>query len=338
LQFNGSGLALIHQFADSPIGRWQASDNVPVTLESRLDELYQLPLAEFTAARNALAKTLTGAEAARVKALPKPTVVPWAINQLYWRDRRTYDRLLKTGGALRDAQIAALKGRHGDVRRATEQHRAAVADAVRSATALAAPAGAHPAADQLARMLEAISLSPERADAPGRFAALIQPSGFEALAGIAMKPGAGSLHIVPGAAPARPLGPGDGGPAAREAKAHAGSRDEAPASGGAGARHHAAPAPSISRAEQRKLEAERKREEAERARAEAARRRDAQAAVRKAEHELATAEAALARANREVEQTEAALAAVRARHEEALKVRDRARTTLARAREAASFA
>ena len=57
---------------------------------SRVDEeiagLYQLPLADFTAARNALAKQ-AGARASEVKALQKPPVAAWAINQLYWQRR-----------------------------------------------------------------------------------------------------------------------------------------------------------------------------------------------------------------------------------------------------------
>src|SRR5437773_10087717 len=82
-----------HRFANSRTGQLtnrHASHNVVVALESEVDRLYQLPLSEFTAARNALAKTLKGDEAARVRALAKPTVVPWAVNQLYWRDRKIY--------------------------------------------------------------------------------------------------------------------------------------------------------------------------------------------------------------------------------------------------------
>src|SRR5688572_2072926 len=99
-------------------------------MSASIDALYQLPLSEFTAARNALAKELSGAEAKEVRGLAKPTVVPWAINQLYWRARATWDRLRKSGERLRDAQIAALKGRGGDVRGTTEAHRRALADAV----------------------------------------------------------------------------------------------------------------------------------------------------------------------------------------------------------------
>ena len=81
-------------------------------LDAKIDDLYRQPLGEFTGARNALAKTLTGDEAKRVKALAKPTVVPWAVNQVYWRARAAYDRLMKSGERLRKAQIAALEGRN----------------------------------------------------------------------------------------------------------------------------------------------------------------------------------------------------------------------------------
>ena len=158
-------------------------------LEQDIDTLYQLAPGEFTAARNALAKTLKGADAARVKALVKPTAVPWAINQLYWHRRSTYDRLVAAGRGLRDAQIAALGGRGSDVARATETHRKALADAVRDAGAVASEHGIKPAVDQLSRMLEMLSLRAEGDDTPGRHVDLVQASGLEALAGIALAEG-----------------------------------------------------------------------------------------------------------------------------------------------------
>jgi hypothetical protein len=58
-------------------------------LDAKIDDLYKLPLSEFTSARNALAKTLGKDDGAKiVKALEKPTVVPWAVNQVYWRAPR----------------------------------------------------------------------------------------------------------------------------------------------------------------------------------------------------------------------------------------------------------
>ena len=107
-------------------------------LDTKIDDLYARPLSEFTPARNALAKTLSGAEAARVKGLPKPAVVPWAINQVYWHARPVYERALKAGERLRHAQIAALEGKAADVRAAAAAHRTAVGEAVKEAERFAA--------------------------------------------------------------------------------------------------------------------------------------------------------------------------------------------------------
>lgn len=156
------------------------------TLQSEIDNLYRGTLEEFVPARNALAKATPGEEGKRIKGLVKPTVVPWAVNQVYWHARNIYDKLLKSGAALRKAQIAALGGKTADVREATAAHRAAISEAVKSATGLAQASGAQPSADALARMLEAISLS-DPAEAHGRFTKPVQPAGFEALAGVAVK-------------------------------------------------------------------------------------------------------------------------------------------------------
>jgi hypothetical protein len=155
-----------------------------VTLDAKIDELYQLPPGDFTAARNALAKSLSGDAAKTVKRLAKPAVVPAAINQLYWRARAVYDRLLKTGVALRAAQIAALEGRKTDVRKAADAHRQALAEAVERAGALAARHGARPDPDTLSRMLEALSLAAEPPPDAGRFTGVLKPAGFEALTGV----------------------------------------------------------------------------------------------------------------------------------------------------------
>lgn len=161
-----------------------------MTLDRQIDEIYQLPLAEFTAARNALAKTVGGADASRVKGLQKPTVVPWAVNQLYWRDRAAWDRLMKSGTALRTAQIAALEGKKADVRKAGEAHRKALAESVERATVLAAEHDAKPGPEPLSRMLEALSISAAPLPHPGRLTDIVQPAGFEALTGV-------TPHAVP---------------------------------------------------------------------------------------------------------------------------------------------
>src|SRR4030095_1508586 len=121
---------------------------------------YQALPAEFTASRNALAKTLTGEPARQVKTLKKPTVVPWAVNQVYWKARPVYNQLMERGRELRTAQIASLKGRKADVLGARAPHRRAGGDAVRRAQQTGAEAGLSPDAEQLARMFEALSLAP----------------------------------------------------------------------------------------------------------------------------------------------------------------------------------
>jgi hypothetical protein len=171
-----------------------------MTLDSRIDELFGLPLADFTASRNALAKTLSGEDAKRVRALAKPKLVPWTVNQLFWKARGAFDRLIKSGLALRAAQLATLEGRAADVRSALDAHRRALSDATGKAVELAAAAGFNPDNGEVARMLEALSLAAEAADPPGRWTEPVLPAGFEALAGV--QPAAPPKHV--GGAKTRP--------------------------------------------------------------------------------------------------------------------------------------
>jgi hypothetical protein len=152
--------------------------------DEAIDDLYQAPLKEFTAKRNALLKTMRGADATRVRTLAKPSVAAWAVNQVYWQARPLYDRAIKSGERLRHAQIAALEGKSADVRSASDAHRRAVAAAVAEAERLAGAAGSRPATDALMRTLEALSLAAEPPEHPGRLSDALQPAGFEALAGI----------------------------------------------------------------------------------------------------------------------------------------------------------
>jgi hypothetical protein len=164
------------------------------TLESSIDRLYQGPLDGFVAARTALARSLSGGEAQRVKALQKPTAVPWAVNQVYWHARPLYDRVIKSGAAVRAAQIAALGGRSADVRKAAEAHRTAIAGAVKDALRLAGSGGVHPSADALSQMFEALSLAVTQTEPAGRLSQPLRPAGFEALAGVTVKPPAQTRH------------------------------------------------------------------------------------------------------------------------------------------------
>jgi len=165
------------------------------SLDAKIDDLYRQPLDEFTSSRNALAKTVTGDEAKRIRALVKPTAVPWAVNQVYWRARPAYDRLIKSGEQIKKAQVAALEGQKGRnaarasavsgrLHDANDAHRQAIAEAVRQAQHLADDAGVHPALDELTRTFETLSLATAPPEPHGRLTRPLKPAGFEALAGV----------------------------------------------------------------------------------------------------------------------------------------------------------
>ena len=172
-------------------------------LDERIDALYALPLREFTAARNALARTLKGdaSAVAQVSRLPKPAQVPAAVNLLYWKRHQTWAHLRQAGEALRRAQVSAIEGRAGNLAGATAAHRASLSDAVRTSLALAADAGSRPSPDLLAHMLEALSVASALPAAPGRFVDVLGPTGFEALAGIDVTAAAASTVQTPAPAP-----------------------------------------------------------------------------------------------------------------------------------------
>jgi hypothetical protein len=91
-------------------------------------DLYGLPLEEFTKTRDELAKELRKKgkkEAAdEVKALRKPSVSAWMINQLARRHPQEMKALVKAGDNLRKAQRSAVSGRDPEVlREATRSHR-----------------------------------------------------------------------------------------------------------------------------------------------------------------------------------------------------------------------
>lgn len=94
-------------------------------------DLYGLPLEQFTAERNALAKRLRQQgdreRAAEVAKLRKPSVAAWAVNQLVRTQKREFDALLKAGDALQQAQAGLLGGDvdPAELREAAEAERGA---------------------------------------------------------------------------------------------------------------------------------------------------------------------------------------------------------------------
>jgi hypothetical protein len=169
-------------------------------LETDVDALFQLPVAEFTGARNALAAQLKkngrGDEAVKVKALAKPSVSAWAVNQLYWDHREAFDQLIALGERFHKAQKS---GKVADMRTALDARREALTELSELATSLLRDAGHNPAPDTIHRItttLEGISVYASRSDGPrlGRLMSDVDPPGFESLASFA--PGMKSIPIA----------------------------------------------------------------------------------------------------------------------------------------------
>jgi hypothetical protein len=235
-----------------------------------LDRLYQLPLDEFTAARNALAKN-AGANAGAIRGLTKPPVAAWAVNQLYWRDRRAWDALVDAAENLRRANKAVLSGRSGDVRAAGTVHDQAVQDALKATLEILTRDG-HPATDATKQAIVNTLRALPAGEPPGRLTKVLQPGGFEMLAGLSV------------AAPAKTTKEGKVTKEAKGTKEHAQSKADAKAL--TAAREAAASA-------DRAL-------------------KDAEQAVRRHEFEIARATRDEERAAKAVEQARAALAEAKA--------------------------
>lgn len=163
-------------------------------LDDRIDRLYQVDLGAFVAERNALAKSAKNAD---VKTLVKPSVPAWAVNQLYWRHRVLYGRLVQRAEAVREQHRRLLANEPADVRTAEAAHREALRDALDAAREVLTAAG-HPLTpatlESVSRTLEALP-SP---DANGRLVKPLAPTGFEALSGLSIGGGRGRapLHVV----------------------------------------------------------------------------------------------------------------------------------------------
>jgi outer membrane biosynthesis protein TonB len=152
-------------------------------LDTAIDQLYQLPLDEFVPARQELAKRSSRDEAKRVRALPKPNLVAWALNQLYWSGRHPYDRLVAAAARRRDEQAAALLRRRHDFPAADLAHRQAIGDALREASEMLEQAGHQAGPDTLRSLTAALEAAPWQQDA-GRLSRPPDSPGFGILAGL----------------------------------------------------------------------------------------------------------------------------------------------------------
>lgn len=217
------------------------------------DRLYSLPLEEFTAERDALAKALRAegrrGDADAVKALRKPTVTVWAVNQVMRTQRKAARSLIAA------ADRASAKPSDRD---ALAAHRAALDELTTAAAGLLSGKGKALSDDALLRVRDALhagSLDRDVRDdfAAGRLSAEPAPVGFGALSGMPDPPPARKPPPAPAPRPKRPT--------AREQAA---------------ARELAAARRRVERAEQRVATARARLDEAERELADARAELDAQ--------------------------------------------------------------
>ena len=160
-----------------------------------IDQLFALPLDEFTAARNELARRLKNegdAEAAeQVRGLAKPSVPAWAVNQLARREPEGVRSLLNVGARLRSAQERSLQGERAadELRAAQAEERDLVRKLTQRAGELVREAG-RPATgatlDRVSSTLRAAALGePGRTLLrKGRLSGEVEVSGFDAFAGL----------------------------------------------------------------------------------------------------------------------------------------------------------
>jgi hypothetical protein len=157
-----------------------------VKIDPKIDALFQLPLDEFTQKRNALAKELSGESKKQVKFLTKPPLPIWAVNQLFWHDRPTYNALIDASEKLRTTHRSLLSGLSGpkaDVRKAEAVHRAALEKAVGKTIALLEQSQGQisdAARETVRKTLAALPTD----EAPGRLTRAPEAVGFSLLTGI----------------------------------------------------------------------------------------------------------------------------------------------------------
>jgi hypothetical protein len=160
-------------------------------LEAALAALYRLPLEQFVATRDQLARRLRAAgdraAAREVAALWRPSVSAWAANQLGHAAPNAVAELLDAGATLRQAQQAAVASQPGaarQLRTATAHLRAAITRLSQRAETLLVRSG-HAASDatlaRLAATLQAAATGDEAtraALAGGRLPKDLDPAGF----------------------------------------------------------------------------------------------------------------------------------------------------------------
>jgi hypothetical protein len=155
-----------------------------VTFDEVADELYALPLGDFTATRNARAKQARDDGdrdlAERIKGLARPTVAAWLVNRLVRERPDEVTPLRELGAQLREA-TTTLRG--DQLRTLTRRRHQLVGALVGTARRLGADAGqrvSEQAARALERTFDAALADPDAAEQviAGRLSDTLEPDGF----------------------------------------------------------------------------------------------------------------------------------------------------------------
>lgn len=197
--------------------------------ETGAESLFELPVEEFTAARDRMAADLRKDgrrdEADRVKRLRRPTLAAWAVNQAVRSSPADVRELLEAGDQVRQAQRRALSGvRDARLTEANRARRARILQLADIAAGKLAEQGVDPEPhkDEIAATFEAASADPAMAEqlATAQLSKpLTPPSGFGDLA---------ALTLVAGEdREAREQQPAEIPPAARTSATRKGSAEDA---------------------------------------------------------------------------------------------------------------
>ena len=167
-----------------------------------LRDLFAVPPAEFTAARDALAKELRAkgrdAQAKEVASLRRPTAPVWAVNQLARRAPADVEELLDSSERVRHAQVRGAAG--DELRAAMAAQRAALAKLEKGAEQVLRGAGLQASPGALRTVQSTLQAgatgSREQREAlrTGTLREALEPTGFEALLGAGMKPTPARSH------------------------------------------------------------------------------------------------------------------------------------------------
>lgn len=162
--------------------------------EEALDRLYAAPVEEFTATRNALANELSDDKdsAASIKALKKPNLAAWALNQLARKHADELDELFAVTDKLRSAQRRVMSGgKASELRKATDARNAVVGKLTKLAESILTQGG-HGASSAtlsgIGESLVAVASDEQGAELlrKGRLSRELEPSPFIDVGGLTL--------------------------------------------------------------------------------------------------------------------------------------------------------